>query len=229
MKILGYSERGAMNALFYGIALKEDKDALVRFLSLAGINETYDDFDLYMEFSLSEYGDPDLLIIGTKSDGTKTVFFVEAKASNRGFYNVDKQKDWHNDYIKGGGHADGHSSNLFFQLRLKKYLKDDVILGSDPLNNLANTGGRARKIGENPIVLKMVDEIKKCGNAEYIAVIPKQKTRVKTNDDYGFTIHFVEWEDIQGDNVLNTYLNETVAFNGGVDKKGKSVNQILNI
>lgn len=215
-----------MNALFYGIALKEDKDALVRFLSLAGINETYDDFDLYMEFSLSEYGDPDLLIIGTKSDGTKTVFFVEAKASNRGFYNVDKQKDWHNDYIKGGGHADGHSSNLFFQLRLKKYLKDDVILGSDPLNNLANTGGRARKIGENPIVLKMVDKIKECDKAEYIAVIPKQATAVKPNN-YGFAIHFVEWENILKDSKLKTYLNETVDFNGGVNKKRK-VNQILN-
>ena len=37
MKIIGYSERGAMNALFYGMALKEDDDAMNEFIHLAGI------------------------------------------------------------------------------------------------------------------------------------------------------------------------------------------------
>ena len=37
MEIIGYSERGAMNALFYGIALNNDEDAMREFLNLACI------------------------------------------------------------------------------------------------------------------------------------------------------------------------------------------------
>ena len=35
MKIVGYSERGAMNALFYGIAQADDKKAFAEFLKKA--------------------------------------------------------------------------------------------------------------------------------------------------------------------------------------------------
>lgn len=66
IKIIGYSERGAMNALFYGIALNKDEkaanEAMNEFLHMAGETETFQDFELYSEFSLSGFGDPDLVI-----------------------------------------------------------------------------------------------------------------------------------------------------------------------
>ena len=66
MEIVGYSERGAMNALFYGIALNRDEKAanaaMNVFLRMAGETETFHNFKLYSEFSLSEFGNPDFVI-----------------------------------------------------------------------------------------------------------------------------------------------------------------------
>ena len=50
IKIVGYSERGEMNALFYGIALNKDEkaanEAMNEFLHMAGERETFQDFEL---------------------------------------------------------------------------------------------------------------------------------------------------------------------------------------
>lgn len=221
-----------MNALFYGIALNQDKNAIVRFLSLAGIDDTdtYKDFDLYMEFSLSEYGDPDLLIIGTESNGTKTVFFVEAKVSSCSTYDVNEQMRKHDDYIDGNDtYIDGHSSNLFFQLRLKecffKRLKEGYFGGkTDPCSGypsrLRQSKNRERKIGDNPIVQKIVKEIKSCDKAEYIAVIPAQKNYPANN--YKMNIRYVTWEVIE--TTFSDYVKDS--FDCNKDTNGRS--QILN-
>ena len=67
MKIVGYSERGAMNALFYGMAFNKDerkgeKD-MQSFLELAKVPNYnhYHQFEIYTEFSLSQFGSPDLI------------------------------------------------------------------------------------------------------------------------------------------------------------------------
>ena len=83
MKIVGYSERGIMNALFYGIALDEKKDglkAMREFLRISGVDNynNYIDFELYPEFSLSDFGDPDILIKAKQNNGSYTLFFVMA-------------------------------------------------------------------------------------------------------------------------------------------------------
>ena len=78
MEIIGYSERGAMNALFYGMAAKNDGDDNMRkFLKLAGFDNSkdYSNFELYMEFSLSTFGSPDLVIKAAKGKES-VVFFV---------------------------------------------------------------------------------------------------------------------------------------------------------
>ena len=62
MKIVGYSERGAMNALFYGIALANDNNAFAEFINMIGISNPVSGVEFYMEFSLSEFGSPDLLV-----------------------------------------------------------------------------------------------------------------------------------------------------------------------
>ena len=47
MKIVGYSERGAMNALFYGIAQADDKKAFAEFLKIIGIDYHVSDVEFF--------------------------------------------------------------------------------------------------------------------------------------------------------------------------------------
>ena len=124
MEIVGYSERGAMNALFYGIALNREEKAanaaMNAFLEMAGETEKFHNFKLYSEFSLSGFGAPDFVITAENQSGETIVFFIEAKASACKCYNLKEEKRRHEEYIKDHTkYADGHSSNLFFQLKEK--------------------------------------------------------------------------------------------------------------
>ena len=87
MEIVGYSERGAMNALFYGIALNRDEKAanaaMNRFLGMAGETETFHNFKLYSEFSLSEFGNPDFVITAENQSGETFVFFIETRVRDK--------------------------------------------------------------------------------------------------------------------------------------------------
>ena len=240
MKIIGYSERGAMNALFYGMAFKNDENDMRKFFELAGI-EDYDkfsDFKIYNEFSLSEFGSPDLVIIA-KKEKEKIVFFVEAKASCCNYYDINEQKTQHNDYISKGEHDNGHASNLFFQLRLKKYffeLKDWFCEGmKKPRPNLfiscdriKNTKGHERGIGSNPVVRNFVNEFKDCKDAHYIAIIPEQsKESIFSPDNtYKIDIHFITWEKIYETFQTFDILKETILFNQGKDPKIKTEDRI---
>lgn len=235
MKIFGYSERGAMNALFYGMAIKEDYVSMRKFLNLAGISESetehYRDFSLYIECSLSDFGSPDLVIIA--DDGNKSdVFFIEAKVSACGYFDLEKQQDKHNN-----GEYD--ASNLFFQLRSKEYFFNhecksvdreqyyeetfDIIKCKKGKHGIEN----CREKGSNVVVNKFADKINKCVSAKYIAIIPEQD-KIITHYDYGFQIQFVTWENIFRE--FKDYLEDTIIFNQGVDenKKNKVVSQILN-
>ena len=221
MEIIGYSERGAMNALFYGIALKEDKQAMKEFLELAGVKEHYEDYTLYLEFSLSEYGSPDLVIIAKNKDDNKTVFFIEAKASCGKNYNLENEFDHHNEYIKKGNKPDGHASNLFFQLRQKYHFfngeadKELMQLSNEKRERLTGSRGRSRQLGKNAIVKTFAKELKdnaKC--AKYIAIIPEQNNTPLTPDNrLGFTIHYVTWEQIIKNDNLKEYILKTIEFN----------------
>lgn len=119
MEIVGYSERGAMNALFYGIALNRDEKAanaaMNVFLRMAGETETFHNFKLYSEFSLSEFGAPDFVITAENQSSETFVFFIEAKASARKRYNLKEEERRHEEYIKDHTkYTVAHSSNLFF-------------------------------------------------------------------------------------------------------------------
>ena len=107
MRIIGYSERGAMNALFYGMALDKEQgeESMKAFLKLAKIKGNFTDFELYNEFSLSDFGDPDLMIIAKNEDSEYVVFFIEAKASCCKNYNLQKQETQHKNYMNSGKNA----------------------------------------------------------------------------------------------------------------------------
>ena len=95
MEIVGYSERGAMNALFYGIALNRDEKAanaaMNVFLRMAGETVTFHNFKLYSEFSLSGFGAPDFVITAENQSGESIVFFIEAKASAGKCYDLKEE------------------------------------------------------------------------------------------------------------------------------------------
>lgn len=221
MKIYGYSERGAMNALFYGMAHDKEKGekSMSRFINeLANIPGNFSEFELYNEFSLSEFGDPDMMIIATETkeeQSKKVVFFIEAKRSG---FKLSLENTHHTGYMKKGEFHNGHSSNLFFQLRLKRYFisryiskiiieKGDLekLFHDDEDFRLRKTKDRSRKlrerkIGENVVVEKIVNRIKECKQDYYIAIIPEQDSRqtekTVNTDIYGFPTHTIIWEDI---------------------------------
>lgn len=243
MKIIGYSERGAMNALFYGMALDQERgeESMRVFIKdLAKINGSFTEFELYNEFSLSDFGDPDLMIKAKNENGELVVFFLEAKASCCKYYDLSEQERHHEAYMRGGNEYNkGHASNLYYQLRLKHYFflliqdfysntleqkQESMALA----NRLKQSRGRNRKIGKNVVVERIVSTIKDCKQAYYIAIIPKQSTIINLNtiDKYGFETHTITWEDIYSK--FKEYVGETIAFNQNRDNRGKKKSQILN-
>lgn len=244
MKIYGYSERGAMNALFYGMAFNNDEKDMHSFLLEAGIEQanSFHEFELYTEFSLSEFGSPDLVIFATKDD-KKVVFFVEAKASCCKSYELKRQKEMHDKYIKDGEYDDGHASNLFFQLRLKNYFyqlkewfrqgkkgtRPIVNLNDDKSKRIIKTKGHYRGIGNNVIVQRFVGNFYDCTEAYYIAIIPEYNNEgIKT--DYGFTIHYVSWRQIYElfkERSEYKSLLDTFMFNQGKDPTIKGAGVIF--
>ena len=255
MKIIGYSERGAMNALFYGMAFDKEhgEESMKAFINdLAKIEGDFEEFELYNEFSLSEFGDPDMMIIAKdKKKDQKVIFFIEAKRSG---FKLSLEKTHHERYMAKSEFNNGHSSNLFFQLRLKRYFTSRYIpkinidrtdlekLFKDDndcrLRKTKDRNGKLRDriIGENVVVEKIVDKIKNCKQDYYIAIIPEQdslQTEKTVNTDiYGFPTHTITWEDLirfeshkDAENTpeFSKYVKETFGFN---QNKGKS--QILN-
>lgn len=251
MKIIGYSERGAMNALFYGMAYKKDKngeDDIRKFLKLAQIEDvkSFSDFEIYNEFSLSEFGEPDLVVIAKKNK-TPVVFFVEAKVSEGRSYNIETQKRNHNKnlitYKKTKCHQRGDASNLFFQLRLKNYFfeqRNNIIepigghngksIGEhECIEKTKDRNGiiRFRKLGANPIVIKFAQVIQQCDEAYYIAIVPKQEQGgpivYPIKPKKTLKIYCVSWEDLLNNRELGNSLKDTFEFN-----KVGELSQILN-
>lgn len=226
MKIIGYSERGAMNALFYEMALKFGDADMGRFLKLAGFEhrEEYTEFKLYIEFSLSTFGSPDLVITANKGE-ERVVFFVEAKVSECHGYRVDT-------IIKG---KDKDTSNLIYQLKQKQAFFDSRHSFPEKSEHFVeniDTKMGIRKIGNNPIVRSFVDEIKGCSIDEYIAIVPKMNNVDTLIKEVGIDkLKIVFWEDIYKAFKNYELLEATISFNQSPDpetKSGKVKSQILN-
>lgn len=245
MKIIGYSERGAMNALFYGIALSKNNAAMEAFLELAHVRDTYDDYALYIECSLSDFGTPDLVIVAQKGE-RNDVFFVEAKVSggcSGKYFSLNSQITVHKEFCGYNGEKPNDNkydaSNVFFQLRLKELFTSTnnkfKIKNKDAHDNRirckkrrwdnANEGSM-RSIGSNNIVSNFAKIVRdKCDNPYFIAIIPQcegyEKPEVKSFFD--LDIHIVTWESILNNEILCGYLKDTVLFN-----QDDIASQILN-
>lgn len=161
MEIFGYSERGVMNALFYGIAYKSTnkKKDIDTLLSLTGLGQNLcDDYDIIMEASLSDFGDPDAIIIGKDINGKDTnVYFIEGKVSAGGHYSLNDEKEKFDEAMNNNKAYDGFTSSLFGQLTLKYQLINQLKKQKQELPTIItskkNRKGNSvdRKYGVNPI------------------------------------------------------------------------------
>jgi hypothetical protein len=184
MKVTGYSERGAVNALLYEIAYSNEALLLLeQFLRLAHFPEVkrigtgLTDAHVLVEQSLSDFGDADAILL-LDAGGTKMAVFLEAKVK------PSQTKDWtiEREYTKftQGCRTDRglSSSNLFTQMYHKARLMEGLRSGGVQLLQeglrfpLASKKG-VRKIGSNPAVLRAVEAINPySGDVWFLSLVP---------------------------------------------------------
>jgi hypothetical protein len=191
MEILGYSERGLINSLFYEVKCSKKKfDLINNMLALIAfpyqkekISFNITKAKILIEQSFSDFGDADAVLL-IENNNRKQIIFIEAKVKNcqRTCWNISKE---FNKFEKGINENKVSSSNLFVQLYHKVRLIKALQNGS--LNNLTNginfpkcSSKRIRKIGNNQVVIKSVNE---CLNyfeeSFFIALIPENMSELK--------------------------------------------------
>lgn len=197
MNIIGYSERGMLNSLFYEIYYKQLYDpryahdkcqlfkdffSLIRFPFRKNIFNLRD-FTFLIEQSFSDFGDADLVLL-MDNDGKKQTVFIEAKVK------TNRQRPWlisdEFDRFKDGiAKKEVSSSNLFTQLyhkmRLFNTLKRSGIGGLQTGVEFPKCSSKGtRKIGSNEIVIKAVNKIEEFSkDAFYIVLIPDRSENVE--------------------------------------------------
>lgn len=182
IELLGYSERGMVNALCYDMS--HTPSLLPRFLSwidFVGMvpGPDFGDIEsatLLVEQSFSDFGDLDLLILLKHKSSNPQAILIEAKVSNdtNSWLTVDDRWDDFLTILDGG---EGNSSNLFVQLHRKVRLVAHLRNGGDALRlePLLKLGS----LGENRVVEKAADVLRTCvkaGNAYFVALLPDEAT-----------------------------------------------------
>ena len=188
MKILGYSERGILNALLYEIRYAADNDALLNKLMgeakfpFTDHKPAIDNATVFIEQSFSEFGDSDAVILA-KSDAGKCVIFVEAKVSAQ-------KKDWRlsdqlADFKTGLGTCKRmNSSNLFTQIYHKQRfmeMENDMAALKKGVRFPAWSRKEFRKIGTNSVVTNVAECVKQCNQAFYLSLIPDNDAQIHTS------------------------------------------------
>lgn len=220
MAIYGYSERGIINSIVFSIG--DNVQLMTDFISSMNIptlfeNKTPIGYDILLEQSFSRFGSADLVIIIKYDQDPKhnKVLFIEGKVktSQKTYWNLESQ------YEEFEKRNPKKSSNLFFQLHLKKLL----FINAKEINTALKVKKELiikeewyrtkRKIGENTIVEKAFDMIN-CSQAFYIGIIPSGVNDIdaffeknKKSDNYPIVkhIHLVSWHTVQDFCELETY------------------------
>ncbi len=221
MEIIGYSERGMLNSLFYEIAYSQnDLQLLNEFLKsiyfpYKAINFQISEAKLLIEQSFSDFGDADAVLL-LNNQGNNQIAFIEAKVktSQRKRWNISEE---FGEFTKGIAENNINSSNLFVQLYHKvsliKALQDgDIKQVQNGVQFPKGSAKKNRKIGENKVVLKAVNLlVPYCSDALFIAIVPDNNSSIKafyqdTLKDYkpsGFQYWnimnwgFISWEDVE--------------------------------
>ena len=194
MKITGYSERGAVNALFYELAYSgKALHLLEQFLSFVECQEfkklslALTDAHLLIEQSLSDFGDADAILLLDAGKTKLVVFFeVKVKSFQKEKWSLDGE---FSNFTQGCGTVGKlSSSNLFTQLYHKSRLIDALRSPNIGINGLqdgiefpACSTKLRRKIGKNGVVLSAVKTIEPyCENAWYFSLVPDKSESIKS-------------------------------------------------
>lgn len=175
--LLGYSERGMVNALCYDMA--KSTEAVSDFLSwfdFPGVKQpnfsNIKNATLLVEQSFSDFGDLDLLILIESTDKALQAVLIEAKVSNdtRSWATVEDR--W-NEFLMMFDGSDWDTSNLFVQLHRKVRLIKSLSKPEAEFD--ADLFVPRGSIGQNTVVQKANAELKKYikdGNVWFGAILP---------------------------------------------------------
>lgn len=191
MKILGYSERGLINALLYEIGYREPEKArdLVKKLFVlvkwplavppAGMFSACE--TVMVEQSFSDFGDADgLFLFASGADGA-TVFFEGKRGKD---YALERAWKKFIGSFRFKARFKGLTSNLFCQAYFKQRLAQALRAGSgeDIEEGLTIEAPfdliyKKRKIGDNLVVRASVEMVRKhLGNVFYLLMVPEPWT-----------------------------------------------------
>jgi hypothetical protein len=212
MAIYGYSERGIINSIIFSIGDNVQlMNAFISSMNIPGLFdiETAIGYDILLEQSFSKFGSADLVIIikYDKQCRNNKVLFIEGKVktSQKAYWNLESQ------YKEFEKKKPEKSSNLFFQLHLKKLLFSNAVEIDKALKVKKEVViseqwyGTNRKIGKNTIVEKAFDMIN-CSDAFYIGIVPSSIDDIETflkevkkseDDPIVKHIHLVSWHTVQ--------------------------------
>lgn len=181
VKIIGYSERGMVNAICQDILMGHDKVGKVRELlsqtSFANelMLESVNDATILAEQSFSDFGDLDLLFLLDHVDGSKSSVLVEAKVHTGQGIPKRLSDRWQEFGQFIGGKSDCRST-LFVQIYRKMRL---IELCRNPGKEGLSPDSIARRwsIGKNRVVRSAKDLLESYSNsAWFLLLVPDDQT-----------------------------------------------------
>ena len=198
IKLLGYSERGLINSLFYELSLRNQGGRLLSLL----LNLVYfpdgerkfqiDEAVILIEPSLSDFGDADAVLF-IKNSGRHHTVFIEAKVK------TSEKDKWrlHGEFAefkRGVKNERVSSSNLFTQLYHKQRLIRGIIeIGIQALAQeglvfpKCSTKKGPRKIGNNPVVNRVIEMMSHyLDQSFFVGLIPDEVINLRkiTRNDF---------------------------------------------
>lgn len=194
MEILGYSERGFFNTLFFSLYHRNDAAHLISSLigkaRWPGRGAGPQDFGMcdliFTEQSFSDFGDADTVLRFVRGNGTHAVF-LEGK---RGDLRVQREWQKFTNACQTGQGYKGLTSNVFCQLYFKQRMMRALAQGGITLLQQGldcprplqrNQKDPRRKIGKNPVVLDAVNRLAACGqHTSFLMIVPEDDAAIST-------------------------------------------------
>ena len=189
--VIGYSERGIMNALVYEIQNSHNPNKLLRDLLYHAkfpyrnkIDKEISAAEILIEQSFSNFGDADLVLL-LNTGRHRISIFAEAKVKPSQSLRWTIEGEFEK-FVDGVG-SRLSSSNLFTQLYHKLRMVNSFSNGGLPALQSGVSfpdcsSKPVRKIGNNPIVLKAIKKISKhLDDVYYLAVVPDSTRNI---DDF---------------------------------------------
>lgn len=182
MEVLGYSERGIINSLFYEMRSSQNSlELLSQFLALVSfpyraVRFKISDARILVEQSFSDFGDADAVFL-IRNRGQRQVVFIEAKVKTfqRRYWRISDEFE---DFKRGIDEDGVSSSNLFAQLYHKVRLVKALQTGGlrqlqDGVRFPECSSKQDRRIGENRVVMRAVNQVEAyCKDALFVALLP---------------------------------------------------------